>query len=74
MAYEHKPGSGTLFKNAKKTATNHPDYTGTYKDHNGREFEVAAWIKSGKKGDFLSFATKPKEVKQTVNIDDDPFK
>ncbi len=49
MAFEQKPNSGVLFKNDRKTATNHPDYQGTWKDANGKEWQFAAWVKDGKK-------------------------
>lgn len=45
MAYEQKPNSGSLFKNDKKTTDKHPDYTGTWKDENGKMWSFAAWVK-----------------------------
>lgn len=62
MAYEQKPNSGTIFKNERKTATNHPDYTGTWKDANGTEWQLAAWVKDGKKGKFLSLSASEKRA------------
>ena len=53
MAYEHKDGSGTLFRNDQKSG-NQPDYRGGC-CINGRQLEMAAWIKEGKSGKFLSF-------------------
>jgi hypothetical protein len=80
MAYKQKPNSGTLFKNERKTATNHPDYTGNWKDGKGNEWNLAAWVKNGKKGKFLSLsATEKKEgpgayKPEPMIIDDDlPF-
>jgi len=29
MAYEMKEGSGSLFKNSRKTSDSHPDFTGS---------------------------------------------
>jgi hypothetical protein len=61
MAYDHKPGTFTLFKNDKKTADNHPDYRGPGKDEEGNEIEVAARLKDGNKGKFMSCSYKRKE-------------
>jgi len=66
MPYEQKPNSGTLFKNDKKTATNHPDYQGTWKDANGKEWSFAAWIKEGKSGKFMGLAVSPKDGQPPV--------
>jgi hypothetical protein len=73
MAYEHKPGSFTLFKNNKKSADNHPDYTGTGKDRDGSDIDVSAWIKeSGNGGKFMSCVMKEKWVKPVSNDVADP--
>lgn len=60
MAYEQKPNSGSAFKNNRKTASNHPDYTGTWKDENGKEWSLAIWVKDGKNGKFLSLSASEK--------------
>jgi uncharacterized protein (DUF736 family) len=60
MAYEPREGSGVLFKNQDKKADNHPDYRGDIMVA-GKVFELAAWIKEGKKGKFMSLSAKPKE-------------
>lgn len=59
MAFEHKPGSFTLFKNDKGDNEKRPDYRGEGLDLNGKTIEVAAWIKEGKKGKFMSCTIKP---------------
>jgi hypothetical protein len=73
MAYEQKPNSGTLFKNDRKTATNHPDYQGTWKDENGKEWSFAAWVKDGKKGKFFSVSASEKRSSSANKNDDLPF-
>jgi hypothetical protein len=53
MAYVPKEGSGSLFKNDRKTTENHPDYTGSIMVNN-REHYLSAWVKEGAKGKFFS--------------------
>jgi hypothetical protein len=62
MAYVPKEGSGSLFKNDRKTIETHPDYTGSIMV-NGREHYLSAWVKEGKKGKFFSVSIgKVKEL------------
>ena len=61
MAFEHKPGSFALFKNHHKGENERaPDYKGDGKDLDGNTIEVAAWIKEGAKGKFMSCVFKRK--------------
>ena len=53
--------SGALFPNDRKTKASHPDYKGTMTDASGQEFWISAWVKQGKKGEFLSLAFEKKE-------------
>lgn len=53
MAFEHNDMNGSLFKNEKGDNPNRPDYTGTAKIF-GENVRLAAWIKDGKKGKFMS--------------------
>lgn len=53
MAFEQKPNSGTLFKNDRKTKDNQPDYKGKL-NVEGTLYDIAAWVKEGKRGKFLS--------------------
>ena len=61
MAYEQRDMSGVLFKNDRKEKPNHPDYQGECKI-NGQTLRMAAWIKDGRKGKFMSFSfSEPRE-------------
>ncbi len=60
MAYEHKEGGGALFKNDKGGVETRPDYKGDIKI-NGTLYELAAWIREGNKGKFMSLSAKVKE-------------
>ena len=63
MAYVPKEGSGSLFKNDRKTTETHPDYTGSIMVNN-REHYLSAWVKEGTKGKFFSVSIgKTKEAK-----------
>ena len=46
---ETKNNSGAIFKNDKKTAETHPDYKGKV-NVNGKEMEVALWLKTSQSG------------------------
>jgi len=81
MAYEQKPESGSLFKNDRKTADNHPDYKGTALIA-GVEYWVSAWIKvqpNGQKRFSMSYKVKeqqnaqPPQQADNANPDDLPF-
>ncbi len=62
--YTHKPGTFSLFKNDKGDNDKRPDYRGEGKDMAGNDIEVAAWIKEGGKGKFMSCTFKAKGEKQ----------
>ena len=55
--------SGILFKNDRKTQTNQPDYTGDCKV-NGTVYRLAAWVKQGAQGKFLSLAISVPQAQQ----------
>ena len=77
---ENKVNTGAIFKNTNKKADNHPDYKGKV-NVNGKEMEVALWMKEGKAGKFFSASfsepyVAPTEERRPVgdSIDDDlPF-
>jgi hypothetical protein len=55
MAYEQREGSGALFKNDRKSEPTQPDYTGNGLLF-GKKVRIAAWIKEGAKGKFMSLS------------------
>ena len=80
-----KEGSGSLFKNTRKTTETHPDYNGSIMV-NGKEHWLSAWVKEGKNGKFFSVSIgqekKPKGFteagsnelpKHTIEDDSVPF-
>ncbi len=59
MSYD-KTNTGILFKNDRKEeGSKQPDYTGTI-NVDGKELELAAWIRQGPKAKFMSLSVKPK--------------
>jgi hypothetical protein len=75
MAFEHRPNSGTLFKNDRKKAENHPDWKGQI-NVNGELLDIAAWVKDGKKGKFFSLkVSAPREggYQRRSSDEDIPF-
>lgn len=55
------PDSAVLFKNDYKTEDRHPDYKGKG-EYKGVTFDLAAWVKKGRNGSFLSIKfSKPFE-------------
>ena len=66
MAWEHKAGQFTLFKNDKKGNQKRPDYRGDGADLEGNPIEIACWIKEGKNGGkFMSCNFKRKDEQKT---------
>ena len=64
MSFQQKDGSGVLFKNDKGDNYKRPDYKGEI-CINGALYELAAWVKEGKKGKFMSVSIgKEKQPKQ----------
>lgn len=52
---EQRDNSGVLFRERDKTNERGPDYTGKCMV-NGTEMRIAAWIKEGRNGKFMSLA------------------
>jgi len=51
MAYEMKPGQGSLFKNDKKTSDSHPNLKGKIMLPNGEVRWMSAWTKTTTAGE-----------------------
>lgn len=75
MAYTPQDMTGVLFKNTKKTNEKQPDYTGNIQIGT-EKLSLAAWIKEGKSGKFLSIKASESSTSTngaTGNQDDDLF-
>lgn len=83
MAFQHKDGSGALFKNDKGDNPARPDYRGDLMV-GGVLYEISAWIKplpNNAEKRFMSMSAKPKQeqkkpAKQSYPSrynDDEPF-
>ena len=80
MAFEQREGSGSLFKNTKKTTDSHPNATGSALI-GGVEYWVSAWTKKDKNGQpwqSLAFKRKdedkPAKTGSVAELDNDlPF-
>jgi uncharacterized protein (DUF736 family) len=65
MAEYSNENSGALFKNEKKDTDKHPDYAGKI-NVNGKELRLAAWVREGKAGKFMSLKVSELTQKQEV--------
>ena len=59
MAFQHKDGTGALFRNDQKGNERAPRYRGELMI-NGTSYELAAWVKEGARGTFFSCLPKSK--------------
>ena len=65
---ETRINTGAIFKNDNKKADNHPDYKGKV-NVNGKEMEVALWLKTSAKGvKFMSASFSEPFVKSEPQI------
>jgi hypothetical protein len=73
--YQHKPNTGSLFKNDKKTDPKHPDSRGTALI-DGKLYRISGWTKDGKGTKFSSLvfqldSEKPQTSTPTSNTASD---
>ena len=59
MTFQHKPDTGSLFKNDKREGRQDPDYRGSALVE-GREYWLSAWINTAKKDGSKYMAIKLK--------------
>ncbi len=72
MAQYDNTNRGALFKNDKGGNEARPDYRGNL-NVNGAELEVAALIKTSKKGDkYMSLSFQPQQGQRTQRTNDAP--
>ena len=65
---ETRNNTGAIFKNDYKKAENHPDYKGKV-NVNGKEMEVALWMKTSAKGvKFMSASFSEPFIKNEPQI------
>jgi uncharacterized protein (DUF736 family) len=64
---ENKVNTGAIFKNTNKIKDTHPDYRGKV-NVNGKEMEVALWVKQGKNGSFMSASFSEPYVAAANNV------
>ena len=62
---------GVLFKEFDKKSESHPDYTGRI-NVDGVEKRLAAWIKEGKAGKFMSLSVSEFRAPQTGGGETEP--
>jgi hypothetical protein len=53
---EHKPGSGSLFRNRREEMDRQPDYNGSIVLPDGTEHWLSGWLKDGKQGKYMSLS------------------
>lgn len=65
---ETKNNTGAIFKNDKKTSQNHPDYKGKI-NVEGKDFDVALWLKESAKGvKYFSVSISEPYVQTTPQV------
>ena len=67
--FQQRENTGALFRNTRKDKPSQPDYRGDL-NVGGEAYELAAWLKEGKNGKFLSLSVKPKEAPRPTDKPD----
>ena len=72
MAYEHKPGTGSIFKVDDKKSENYPDYRGKIVLKDGTKQDIALWVKDTERGKYFSAAiSDPYVAPDTSSVETD---
>ncbi|MDQ1077990.1 hypothetical protein [Pseudoroseomonas cervicalis] len=58
--FQQREGSGQLFRNERAENERHPSHKGTFL-LDGVTYEIAAWVKEGRKGKFFSLKVQPQD-------------
>ena len=68
MSNYDNTNSGVLFKNDKKGNEKAPDYKGKI-NVNGKDYDLAGWLREGKTGNFLSVkVSEPYKKEETAIV------
>lgn len=68
MSNYDNTNSGVLFKNDKKGNEKAPDYKGKI-NVNGKDYDLAGWLREGKTGNFLSVKiSEPYKKEETAIV------
>jgi hypothetical protein len=68
MGFQHKDGTGALFRSDQKGNERAPRYRGELMI-NGTAYELAAWVKEGSRGTFLSLSAQVKDRRDGQRAD-----
>lgn len=58
MTYTPKLGSGSVFRNIRKSNEKQPDWRGDFIGLDGVRYELVLWERQGQKGPYLSLSVK----------------
>lgn len=68
--YQHKPNTGSLFKNDKKTDPKHPDSRGTALI-DGKLYRISGWTREVKGSKMISMVFTPDTAKPETSAPSD---
>lgn len=74
MAFEHKPNTGSIFRNSFKKSDKHPDWRGTI-NVDGKPKEISLWAKEVNGKEMLSASIQePYKKENRVTNEPPPLK
>lgn len=71
MAFEHKPNTGTIFRNSFKKSDKHPDWRGTL-NVDGKVYEISLWGKEVNGKEILSASIQEPYKKENKVTNEPP--